>query len=60
MWRAAANCTKRSVLKKRLSDFEKFVRRLEITRYGVKVGEPFSHRGVLSGAVANGAATPED
>jgi len=37
------------VLKKRLSDFEKFMRELEITREGVKVGEPFTHRGLLSG-----------
>jgi circadian clock protein KaiC len=44
------------VLKKRLSDFEKFVRRLEITRYGVKVGEPFGIRGVLSGTTAGAIA----
>jgi circadian clock protein KaiC len=43
-------CKAIGVLKKRLSDFEKLVRHLEITRYGVKVGDPFYHRGVLTGA----------
>ena len=37
------------VLKKRLSDFEKSVRGFDITRYGVKVGETFALRGLLSG-----------
>lgn len=38
------------VLKKRLGDFEKTLREIEITRYGIKVGEPLSRlRGILSG-----------
>ncbi|GAA6622058.1 ATPase domain-containing protein [Scytonema sp. NUACC26] len=38
------------VLKKRLSDFEKTLREIEITRYGVKVGKPLhSLRRILSG-----------
>lgn len=38
------------VLKKRLSNFEKRLRELEITRYGIKVGQPLTHlRGILSG-----------
>lgn len=38
------------VLKKRLSDFEKNLRELEITRYGIKVGKPLNNlRGILSG-----------
>ena len=38
------------VLKKRLSDFEKTLREFEITRYGIKVGKPFTElRGILSG-----------
>lgn len=38
------------VLKKRLSDFEKTLREIEITRYGIKVGEPLTNlRGMLSG-----------
>ncbi|RME23129.1 MAG: recombinase RecA, partial [Deltaproteobacteria bacterium] len=38
------------VLKKRLSDFEKTLREFEITRYGVKIGEPLVHlRGILRG-----------
>jgi circadian clock protein KaiC len=44
------------VLKKRLSDFEKFVRRVEITRYGVKVGDPYVMRGMLTGTPAETAA----
>ncbi|MGB7443541.1 MAG: ATPase domain-containing protein [Coleofasciculaceae cyanobacterium] len=37
------------VLKKRLSDFEKTLRELEITRYGIKVGEPIrGMQGLLS------------
>lgn len=39
------------VLKKRLSDFEKTLRELEITRYGIKVGRPLTgFRGLLTGA----------
>ncbi|MDV2991651.1 MAG: Circadian clock protein kinase KaiC [Chroococcidiopsis sp. SAG 2025] len=38
------------VLKKRLSSFEKTLRELEITRYGIKVGKPLTHlRNILSG-----------
>ncbi|WP_413166382.1 ATPase domain-containing protein [Capilliphycus salinus ALCB114379] len=38
------------VLKKRLSDFEKTLREISITRYGIKVGEPLTNlRGILSG-----------
>ncbi len=38
------------VLKKRLSDFEKTLREIEITRYGIKVGRPLTGlRGILSG-----------
>lgn len=38
------------VLKKRLSDFEKTLREIEITRYGIKVGQPLTQlRGILSG-----------
>lgn len=38
------------VLKKRSGDFEKSLRELEITRYGLKVGPPLSGlRGILSG-----------
>ncbi len=38
------------VLKKRLSDFETTLRETQITRYGIKVGEPLVHlRGILSG-----------
>ncbi len=37
------------VLKKRLSDFEKTLRELQITRYGLKVGQPMSGlRGIFS------------
>lgn len=38
------------VLKKRLSDFEKTLREIEITRYGIKVGKPLTQlRGILTG-----------
>lgn len=38
------------VLKKRLSDFEKALREIEITRYGIKVGKPLTGlRGILRG-----------
>ena len=38
------------VLKKRLSSFEKTLRELEITRYGIKVGKPLTQlRGILRG-----------
>lgn len=38
------------VLKKRLSDFEKTLREIEITRYGIKVGRPLTQlRGILTG-----------
>ncbi|WP_319422530.1 ATPase domain-containing protein [Pleurocapsa sp. FMAR1] len=38
------------VLKKRVSDFERTLREFEITKYGIKVGEPLTQlRGILSG-----------
>jgi circadian clock protein KaiC len=38
------------ILKKRTSDFERTLREFEITRHGIKVGEPLSAmRGILSG-----------
>lgn len=38
------------VLKKRLSNFEKTLREIEITRYGIRVGRPLTDlRGILSG-----------
>jgi len=38
------------VLKKRMSDFEKTLREFEITKYGIKVGEPLTNlRNILSG-----------
>ena len=38
------------VLKKRLTDFEKTLREIEVTRYGIKVGRPLSDlRKILSG-----------
>jgi circadian clock protein KaiC len=38
------------VLKKRLSDFEKTMREFQITRYGIKVGQPLNNlQGVLTG-----------
>ena len=50
------------VLKKRLTDFEKTLRELEITRYGIKVSRPFPHlRGILGNVpqiFENGSAQP--
>ena len=38
------------VLKKRVSDFERTLRELTVTKYGIKVGEPLTQlRGILSG-----------
>jgi circadian clock protein KaiC len=38
------------VLKKRMTDFERTLRKWEITRYGIKVGHPLTNlRGILSG-----------
>ncbi len=38
------------VLKKRLTDFEKTMREIEITSYGIKVGSPLVNlRGILTG-----------
>ena len=38
------------VLKKRTSDFERTLREFQITKYGIKVGEPLTQlRGILSG-----------
>jgi len=43
------------VLKKRTSSFEKTLREFEITRYGLKVGEPLTGlRGILSGGITLG------
>lgn len=40
------------VLKKRLSNFERTVREIEVTRYGIKVGRPLTGlRGILTGKV---------
>ena len=40
------------VLKKRLSNFERTVREIEVTRYGLKVGQPLTElRGILTGRV---------
>ena len=42
------------VLKKRLSDFEKTFRELNITKYGIKVGQPLTNiRGMMSGSIEN-------
>lgn len=36
------------VLKKRLTDFDKSMREFEVTRYGIKIGEPLTElRGIL-------------
>lgn len=46
------------VLKKRSSDFQKSLREFEITRFGIRVGEPLSGmRGLLSGAPEKVAAS---
>jgi circadian clock protein KaiC len=43
-------CKAIGVLKKRISNFEHTLRRFEITKYGIKVGEPLTQlRGILSG-----------
>ena len=43
-------CKAIGVLKKRVSNFERSLREFEITKYGIKVGEPLSQlRGILSG-----------
>ncbi|SFL40602.1 ATPase domain-containing protein [Halanaerobium salsuginis] len=42
------------VLKKRLSDFERYLRNFEIGEYGIEVGEPLSDlQGILTGNVVN-------
>ena len=42
------------VLKKRLSDFEKSLREVRITQYGIRVGPPLKDiRGILSGTPEN-------
>ncbi|MCL1466773.1 ATPase domain-containing protein [Argonema galeatum] len=49
------------VLKKRLTDFEKSLREIQITRYGIKVGDPISGlRGIFSDLPQMGKATDED
>lgn len=48
------------VLKKRTSSFEKTLREFEITRYGLKVGEPLTElRGILSGGITLGKISGE-
>ena len=45
------------VLKKRTGSFDKSLRELEITRYGIKVGAPLTAlRGILSGSPVSDAA----
>jgi circadian clock protein KaiC len=45
------------VLKKRLSSFERTLREIEITRYGIKVGRPLTElRGILRGTPGSGDA----
>jgi circadian clock protein KaiC len=40
------------VLKKRLTNFERTLRQMEVTRYGIKVGQPLTGlRGILTGKV---------
>lgn len=40
------------VLKKRLSSFERAMREIEMTRYGIKVGKPLTNlQGILSGRI---------
>ena len=40
------------VLKKRLTSFERTLRQIEVTRYGIKVGQPLTEmRGILTGKV---------
>jgi len=49
------------VLKKRLSAFERTLREFQITRYGIKVGEPFTQlRGILSGSPELVSSSPDD
>jgi circadian clock protein KaiC len=49
------------VLKKRLSDFEKTMRELEITQSGIRVGKPLTGmRGLLSGNLEWVELKPED
>lgn len=46
------------VLKKRLTDFEKTLREIEVSRYGIKIGRPLTGlRGVLTGRVESGETT---
>ncbi|HEX6818660.1 MAG TPA: hypothetical protein VF120_09825, partial [Ktedonobacterales bacterium] len=40
------------VLKKRLSNFERTLREIEMTRYGIKVGRPLTNlQGILTGRI---------
>ncbi len=49
------------VLKMRLTDFERSLREIGITRYGVKVGRPLTHvRGILSGRTSWDGSEDED
>ncbi|MDC0833498.1 ATPase domain-containing protein [Geitlerinema sp. CS-897] len=41
------------ILKKRMGDFEKILREFQVTRYGIKVGNPLRHlHGLLSGEIS--------
>jgi len=50
------------VLKKRLSSFERTLREIEMSRYGIKVGRPLTNlQGILTGRISSiDAASKED
>ncbi|HEY0754426.1 MAG TPA: ATPase domain-containing protein [Ktedonobacteraceae bacterium] len=49
------------VLKKRLSSFERTMREIEITRYGIKVGKPLTGlQGILTGRIYNIDKMPKE
>jgi circadian clock protein KaiC len=50
------------VLKKRLSSFERTLREIEMSRYGIKVGQPLTNlQGILTGRISSiDAASKED
>lgn len=49
------------VLKKRLSNFERSLREIEVTRYGIKVGRPLSGlQGILSGRIYSLENSPQE
>lgn len=48
------------VIKKRTSDFQKTIRQLDITSYGIKIGEPLTNmRGLLKGTPESVDTAPE-